>query len=681
MKCFSRKIYNKYKSQNLTKKHFYDFKTNITKYLSPKQIMSLKCKKNDILKYKNIKNINHNAYSKRLTNQYSYKPRQMNKILSNFMKHFKPFKNILFITPTDEFYYITTNYPTYYYKTNNTIYKVLDVNQLSKGFNYFKIGYIEMNPSCEYIIFNVDFIGNRIFHLFLKHIYSDEIVELKTFQSKKRLLSVHETLNHSNSDFFIWLDDDNISYTINNSSYNTNKTFIYNIHTHKNTLIYQNKNTFIEVKKTTDYNILYDSDYNSDEIYLLEDNEVTPLIKRQKDVCYPFIEHYDGIWYIHETNKGYDKIKTTQNFKTFKILYENKNTNVKINDMIMHLDQIYFILSNNSIYRLEDKLENKLEKILEGNSIYYYNLGNMICNRLKINSHSYLSPKYTQYYNTETKTITNHKELNSHYIEKNIHIKDMLYFTLMYKKGNSLKNSKCILYGYGSYGDNFDRGYLHYLFELLDRGFIVAFAHIRGGGEFGFKGYDEGRLLNKKNTFYDFIDIIKYLYKHNYTSKELLTIWGRSAGGLLISCVLNIEPDICHLAILGVPFITPILTMTKKHNPLGFESHSEFGNPFIPSHLKYLQSYDPLSHINQNGNYPNIFIYTNLNDTLVPYKEPLMYYEALQKVNVFKENKKELNLFIDPLYGHEQGNSINQQNEAIARIIDVIYKYYKIELN
>ena len=184
MKCFSQKLYKKYKSQNLTKKHFYDFKTNITKYLSPKQIMSLKCKRNDIEKYKNLKNRNYNSYAKQLTQLYSYKPRQINKILSLLLIP-KPQKEVLFVSSTDEFYSITTNYPIYYYKKNNIVYKVLDANQLSKGFSYFKIGHIEMNPSCEYIVFNVDFIGNRIFHLFIKHVYSDEIVELKTFQSKK----------------------------------------------------------------------------------------------------------------------------------------------------------------------------------------------------------------------------------------------------------------------------------------------------------------------------------------------------------------------------------------------------------------------------------------------------------------------------------------------------------------
>jgi oligopeptidase B len=678
MKCFSRKIYKKYKSHNLTKKHFYDFKHNITKYLSPKQIMSLKCNHNDILKYKNKKNMNYNSYSKKITQIHSYKPRQMKSILSNIMKHIHPTKETLFINQNEEFYSITTNYPIYYYKKNKIVYKVLDINILSKGFSYFHIGHIEMNPSCEYIIFNVDFIGNRVYHLFLKHIFCDEITELNTFDPKKRMMSVHETLNQTpnNSDFFIWLDDKRISYTINNSYYNTNKTYIYNIHSHNNKLLYKSNDTFVEVKSTNNYNILYDSDYNSDEIYLIEDNTTTILIKRQKDVCYPFIEHYDGIWYIHESNKGNDIIKSTQNFITFNILYKNNNPCEKITQIENHFNKLYFIISNNSIYRLDDKLE----KILDIDSIYFIRFGNIFCNKLEFIRHSYLSPKYIQYYNTETNYLSKYKKINQPYIEKNVYIHSMLYFTLMYKKGHSLKKSKFILYGYGSYGDDFDRGYLPFIFELLDRGFMVAFAHIRGGGEFGFKGYNEGRLLNKKNTFLDFIEIIKYLYKHNYTTKELLTIWGRSAGGLLISCVLNIEPDICHLALLGVPFITPILTMKDKHNPLGFESHSEFGNPFIPEHLKYLESYDPLSHINVNGNYPNIFIYTNLNDTLVPYKEPLMYYEALKKVNVFKENKKELNLFIDPLYGHIQGSSSMKKQESFARIIDVIYKSYKIEM-
>lgn len=661
MKCFTRKVYKKYKSHNLTKKHFYDFKHHITKYLSPNQIMDLKCKHNDVLKYKTKSNPTKTTG-------------QMDKILSNIMNYVKPTKEIFFINDHECFYSITTNYPTYYYKRDHKEYVVLDVNKLSKGFDYFKIGHIDINPSHEYIVFSVDFVGNRVHHLFLKHLFCEEIVELKTFESAKRMLSVHEIFGKSNSDFFMWMNDSCICYTINNPSYNTCKTYIYNIHSHKNKLVYKNKHTFIDVKHTLEYNILYDLDYNSEEIYLLENAKVFSLIKRKKDVCYPFIQHCDGIWYIHETNKGTDTIKTTQNFKSFNTLYKNTNPCQKITHLQQHSNKIYFIVSNHYVY----VLDKSLQKIVE-DDVFYFKFGNIHCNQLDIIRHSYLSPEFTQIYNTETNQLSPYKH-TSPYVEKNIYIRPLLYFTLMYKKGHSLKQSKCIVFGYGAYGDNLDRGYLPFIFELLNKGFIVVFAHIRGGGEFGFKGYDEGRLLNKKNTFYDFIDIIHYLYKHNYTSKDLLTIWGRSAGGLLIACVLNIDPTICHLAILGVPFITPLLTMKSEKNPLGFESHSEFGNPFIDSHLKYIQSYDPLSHIKSDGRYPHIFIYTNKNDTLVPYKESVMYYEALQKVNVFKECKKELDLFIDPLYGHEQGSSVEKQNESFARVIDVIYKHYKIEL-
>jgi len=228
------------------------------------------------------------------------------------------------------------------------------------------------------------------------------------------------------------------------------------------------------------------------------------------------------------------------------------------------------------------------------------------------------------------------------------------------------------MFGYGSYGDNGYYKHFHFFKYLLEKNYIIVVGHIRGGGEFGYKGYDEGRLLKKKNTFYDFIDIAHYLFKHKYTSRDKLVIWGRSAGGLLISSVLNIEPDICNLAILGVPFVTPILTMRSKHNPLGFESHSEFGNPHNTTHLSYLKSYAPLYNIQKNGSYPNIFIYSNLNDTLVPYKESILYYEQMKEVDVFKEKKRDLQLFIDPLFGHEQGSSIKDKLTSYSRIIDMI---------
>jgi len=291
MKCITRKVFHKYNSRQLTKKNIYEFKHHMTKYLSPEQIMSLKCKRNDVQNYK----------KKRPPNESSPCTQ---KILSNIMGYVEPLKEIIFINQQESFYSITTNYPTYYYKREDKEYVVLDVNKLSKDFDFFKIGHVEISPSREYLIFNVDFVGNRLYHLFMKRLFSDEIVELNTFVSAKKMLSVHEMFDKSNSDFFVWLNDHTICYTINNISYNTHKTYCYDIFTQKNTLVYQNKHTFVDIKSTLEYNLLYDLDYNSDEVYLLEDKKTYLLIKRKKDVSYPFIQHYEGIWYIHEKIKA-----------------------------------------------------------------------------------------------------------------------------------------------------------------------------------------------------------------------------------------------------------------------------------------------------------------------------------------------------------------------------------------
>jgi oligopeptidase B len=212
---------------------------------------------------------------------------------------------------------------------------------------------------------------------------------------------------------------------------------------------------------------------------------------------------------------------------------------------------------------------------------------------------------------------------------------------------------------------------------MLEEGYVIAIAHLRGGGEYGYWGYDQGRFNNKKNTFIDFIDTIEYIIKHEYTSRDKLAIWGRSCGGLLISSVLNIRPDICKVAIMGVPFINPIDTMKTYKTPLGIETQSELGDPSISNNRKYLESYSPLNNIHQDGQYPNIFIYTNLNDTLVPYTEPLDYYNKMKHLEVFKSGKSNLSFYIDFRFGHKQGTLLKDRAEHYALIFNYIMEYLK----
>ena len=678
MRCFTLKLYKKYKSRNKTKRHYQHFKHNLDKYLSHNEIRNIKCK-NNWIKKKNINHLDQQIIQKIQQYNLSYKPKKVETITKQIKKHFKNKKTILFQNDEYSFYniqYINKEYPIYCLIENNITYTLLDLNQYTKFSSYLKIGNIQLNYNRKLILFNIDFIGNRIYHFFIKSFFNDIFEELNLYNTKINILNVHQTLdmNIKQSNHFLWLDDNNFSYNIYNKSYNSSKLYIYNIDTKKSYLLYKNVNTFVEILNTHDgfYHILYDSDYNSDEIYLVDYKEkyyVSEVIfKRKFSVMYPFIEHYNGIWYLHIQNKNKDTICTTMDFKKFNTLYENNNEVEKINQVKLYKDCIYFILYTPNQHLVYKIYNNKLEviPINTQNKIYYLDFGDFMCNKQYI----YLNSNLYEH-KINLRQITPVNQDKSPYKEKNIFIREMLYFTILYKN-HIRKNSKCLMFGYGSYGDNSINEKFRCFIPLLDENYIIIFAHIRGGGEFGFKGYDEGRLLNKKNTFYDFIEIAHYLFKHNYTSRDKLVIWGRSAGGLLISCVLNIEPTICNLAILGVPFTTPIITMKNKHNPLGFESHSEFGNPYNKTHLKYIESYDPITNINKDANYPNIFIYTNLNDTLVPYKESIMYYEQMKKVNIFQQNKKEIQIFIDILFGHEQGTSQTDYMKSHARIIDMI---------
>jgi oligopeptidase B len=180
------------------------------------------------------------------------------------------------------------------------------------------------------------------------------------------------------------------------------------------------------------------------------------------------------------------------------------------------------------------------------------------------------------------------------------------------------------LYAYGSYGISIDINFNSNLFSLVDRGVVVAIAHIRGGGEMGKAWHDAGRMMNKKNTFTDFIDCADYLTKNNYGSKDRLVIEGRSAGGLLMGAVLNMRPDLFHAAIVGVPFVDVINTMLDESLPLTVGEFEEWGNPKQKPAFDYMYSYSPYDNIEAKP-YPNMLVKTSFNDSQVMYWEPAKY--------------------------------------------------------
>jgi oligopeptidase B len=198
--------------------------------------------------------------------------------------------------------------------------------------------------------------------------------------------------------------------------------------------------------------------------------------------------------------------------------------------------------------------------------------------------------------------------------------------TLAYKK--SLKTetgNPAVLFGYGAYGATYDPEFYSHRLSLLDRGFVLAIGHIRGGSEMGRAWYEDGKVLTKKNTFTDFIACAEYLIENNYTTKDKLAIYGVSAGGLLVTASMVMRPDLFKAVIAKVPFVDVISSISDPTIPLTTHEYDEWGNPVDnEEHYKYMMSYSPYDNI-KNAEYPNILLTGGLNDPRVGYWEPAKF--------------------------------------------------------
>ncbi len=204
------------------------------------------------------------------------------------------------------------------------------------------------------------------------------------------------------------------------------------------------------------------------------------------------------------------------------------------------------------------------------------------------------------------------------------------------------------LYGYGSYGISEDASFSSTRVSLLERGVVYAIAHVRGGGELGEMWHEGGRMMTKKNTFTDFAACADYLVQARYTSRARLMIQGGSAGGLLVGATLNLRPDLCSGALMDVPFVDVLNTMSDATLPLTTGEYIEWGNPNKKDEYEYIKSYSPYDNLAAK-NYPSILLTTSLNDSQVPYWEPAKYAARLRAI---KTDKNPLLLKINLDAGH-----------------------------
>ena len=568
------------------------------------------------------------------------------------------------------------NYGIYYYTDNITNKKNVLVNcqKMSKKSTYFHMNDLDISNDETYVAFSVDYNGNNISTLYLKNI-----------DTGKQTIITTKTGNN----YCISPDSKLLYYVISDTAGRPYKLYSYNINTHKSKLIYTERNltTSIVIYKTSDnLKCLLDcltKLYSN--TFCIENNEYTHLFKHQTKKIY-HVDHFLNKWYIL-VDDNYSRVVETTDFKSFTTVLKHMK-NIKYEFFLLKANKL-IVGSRYKGYNyltIKNLCNNKIVKINLSpirNEIKFPELANMnvFSNNLLINISTFLNPSKIVSINLNNFDV---KELKSYkpstynpklYVEKVIKVKDELFMTILYKKNNFKKNMKCLLSGYGSYGTVEDPLYDYSIQSLLDRGFIYCFAHIRGGGYMGKKWYDNGKLFKKMNSFYDFITCTEFLINNNYTSSDKLAIWGRSAGGLLIGAVLNMRPDLYKFAILGVPFVDVLSTMSDKCSPLTTEEYYEFGNPSDKKMYEYIKKYSPIDNINFKHNYPNVYIYSNINDNQVRYTEPFKYYNKIKNSSVFISGEKDLLMKINLKYGHRQSSKRFEMMNETAEIYNLILHF------
>ena len=247
--------------------------------------------------------------------------------------------------------------------------------------------------------------------------------------------------------------------------------------------------------------------------------------------------------------------------------------------------------------------------------------------------------------------------------------------SMVYKKGLQ-KNSEnpTLLYAYGSYGYSIDPTFSSNRLSLLNRGFIFVIAHVRGGEDMGRKWYENGKLLKKKNTFFDFIDCGEHLIKENFCTSKNLYASGGSAGGLLMGAVINMSPNLFNGVIAHVPFVDVVTTMLDESIPLTTGEYDEWGNPNNEEYYNYMMSYSPYDNI-QKIDYPNLLVTTGLHDSQVQYWEPAKWVAKLREM---KTDEKLLLLKTNMKAGHGGSSGRFEYLKEIALDYAFLFKMENI---
>ena len=524
---------------------------------------------------------------------------------------------------------------------------LLDANQLADGLEYFEIGSLTVSPDNKILAFSYDKVGRRIYEINFKNLETGELYTDKI---------------ENNTGKIVWANDNqHVFYITKDESLRAEKVYRHKLGELENVLVYHEEDDTFDVglfkTKSLDYIFIATSSTNEDEQrFIPADNvnaEWTIIQPRTEDLEYS-VEHYGDLFYI---------ITNADDATNFKIVTTPVTQPSKENwvDYIPHREEVllegfeifknYFVIEERTEGLLQIKIiNNETEtshylEFLDPTYTAYISINLEFDTKiLRYGYTSLTKPNSTFEYDmeTETSTLLKQQEVLGGKFDADNYVSERIWATardgkkipisLVYNKNTEKKaDTPLLLYGYGSYGVTIDASFSNVRLSLLDRGFIYAIAHIRGGEYLGREWYEDGKMLQKKNTFTDFIDAGEYLTEINYTSPQHLYAMGGSAGGLLMGAVINMEPKLFAGVVAQVPFVDVVTTMLDDSIPLTTGEYDEWGNPNEEEYYQYMKSYSPYDNIVAQD-YPNMLITTGFHDSQVQYWEPAKWTAKLREL-------------------------------------------------
>jgi oligopeptidase B len=535
---------------------------------------------------------------------------------------------------------------------------VLDVNAAAKGFDFFSIGCFSMSPDHTRLAYSVDTTGFETYEIRIIDVATGELVE---------------TALKDTSGSCTWINNDFIFYTTMDAAHRPHKLHRHRIGTAQDTdacLYTENDERFwLRCFKSLsgEYVFLSLKSKVTAEIHFIKASEpeadFTLIEARVQDVKYSVDHQGDYFWIVTDADDAKNfklmhapvdkpgkenwqtviahnpnrRIEYIECFKNCVVVFGRQNglTHVGILDVSKPMDdskdagcafpmtvpdwpeEVFTVYQGcNRVYDIE-YLRLSYSSPITPDTVYdyQYSSGELVARKRKE------VPHYEQkLYECRQLTAKSHDDIDI----------PVSYF---YKKETKLdQDNNVLMFGYGAYSSSFDPDFNARFIPLLNRGIVIVFAHIRGGGEMGRLWYENGKYLNKKNTFFDFISCAEHLVNTKFTSTDKLVVTGSSAGGLLMGAVLNMRPDLFKAAYTRVPFVDIMATMSDPTIPLTVVEWEEWGNPCEDKYFDYMLSYSPYNNV-ADRKYPAILATSGLNDSRVAYWEPAKWVTKLRHHN------------------------------------------------